>query len=736
MQNYSKKRFLRSVALPVVAGACLALLSLNALGQDDNAGVDLARLSSLQTRQAALEAEAQALLKKLVDKRAAILEGMRGDTLEQMAKWEEDPEYLNGQGLAAAIQNAEIIAKEYGFDVEKLHKMYVTSKKMILGLEMTGRCGEGSPQLASMEGAIDSVSQTAKGALDFFGLASHEEERLACVQTQKLKLYREVNRAYIYALTAKSARQSSQGFHDYAKVILTMSGSDAQFLADQAKKMADTQDTVFLLFEMTPVIGEMLDLYKLGTGTNALGVKASDFDKAITAVFLFTPEIVALTFKRYPQMFSSMKGFLTELAYPAGGFFDTLLYNAKIDIATFKKEAGQILDWFTDIEKDVAKKASVTIQKVARESTDAIWRRMVKMPGYGMSTEAAIRASNMVASHAASIRKVAVERGEVLMFRSFGAQGKEAMEKAMQEAIENGGKLVTKSIDIKPKSASNALLGAGIPINPALSKYEDALRLARESGDPAKITKVLDDIAEKKKQVTKLFATVDEKGRKIVDKIPATYKHNGVDQKVLWVPDANGNPLMGIRNADGKLFDPIKKKVFDVDASAAKEVMVFADPRGTKILPDYDMFAIGSKARPNDRVIGKGGEILDEVAVNTTKKGGLSQLNDESINAINGRIAQDSHVRGNLVHHGPANFWKDVPDYPITTFMPDGTVKIIVEGPAGNPDKWAKEFFHGMRQQGYKGFEPHPAWHWPPYNPRHGYHTMDEVAAMAKARGL
>jgi len=688
-----------------------------------------AQIRDLQGKQKVLETKTKTLLARLVEERENILEKMRLETIKKMEEWEDDPEYLNGQGLAAAIYNAEEVAKGYGMKVEKLRAMYQATKKMILGLEMTGKCGEGSPHLKDMEEAIDSVSETVRGALDFFGLASNEEERLACVQAEKLKLYREVNRAYIYALTAKSAKDSAKGFRQYAQSILNISGSDAKFLAEQAEKMAKTQDTVVMIFEMTPIIGDLLDLYKLGVGTNALGDKASEFDRALTAVFLFTPGIAEQAFKRYPEIFLGMKSFVGELVQPAGGFFDRLIVKTGKNLSDVKKRAGDLWDEMLRVEKELSGKAAGKVSNVYGESMDAIWARMRRMPGFNATSEMAIQASHMVRSHADAMIEVAARRGEVIMFRPFSAQGTQAME----EAIESGNRLVTKWIDVKPKSASNPLLGAAIPINPALSKYEKALREARALKDMEKVAEIQRDIKKMKKEVNSLFAKTDHKGNKLVDKMAATFNDGGVQKKVLWAPDAEGNVVMGVRNADGKLFDPITNKVFDIDADTAKEVLIFTDPKGGKILPDYDMFAVGSKARPNDRVIAPNGAILDEVSVNAGKQGGLSQLNQQTISDINSTVKVKTGVGGEVVHHGPANFWKDKPDYPITVFMPNSTVKSIPQGPPGDPDKYIKDFFHALKQEGYQGFNPHPAWGWPPYNPRYGYRTVEEAQALARS---
>ena len=161
--------------LSAVSLIFLSPLKADAQSSSPESGHDTlsSRVTSLTNKHKYLQQDTATLLKRLVAERTKILEEMRVQTRQTMEEWENDPNYLNGRGLKAALYNAEAVAEGYGFDVDKLNKMYRLSKKLILGLEMVGKCGEGSPQLKVIGDTIDALSTTAKGAMDFFWSGGH-----------------------------------------------------------------------------------------------------------------------------------------------------------------------------------------------------------------------------------------------------------------------------------------------------------------------------------------------------------------------------------------------------------------------------------------------------------------------------------------------------------------------------------------------------------------------------------
>ena len=701
-------------------------LLLSAQGEEVPASSDELTAEDLHSKHDHLEESLKALQLALIEERAKVLEKMREEVRTKVEEWERDPEFLDGKGLQLALQQAEIVGAGYGFQVEKLRDRHLALKKIILNLEMVGKCGAGNPQLEDSGDVFGSLADIGKGVMDVFGLVASEEARLACVQEEKLKLYKEVNRAYIYALTAADALESADGFRRYGDQIAAISNADAAVLAKEAENLAKAQDEVLFVFELTPLVGELIDLYKLGLGTDLMGQNVSGLDRAVTAVLMLTPGIIEQLLKRYPEVFYTYKSFLAELAYPGKGFFDTLIVDTGKKLSLVKDRASVALERFVGLEKQLAEKVGGSVRSVAGENISAIWNRLESMPGFRMSQAMAVDASNIIDQHVNAIREVATKGpGRVIMFRPFNPLGQQAIADAIKLAKKDGTRLATKWMDVKPKSASNPILGAAIPVNPALSKLDDGLRRARASGSPAAIAKAEAEIESMRGKVQDLLFQTDSKGNKIVEQIPATYgtKVEGelVEKPVYWSRDISGELVMGVLDQNGKLFDPISMRSLDVDPMELDRVMVIASPEGNKVLPDYDMFAVGSKSRPNDKVIGPKGEIVDEQAPFVAGLGIISRDNLDTMTDINEAVARRTGVKGDVVHHGAANFWQDLPDYPITVFMPNGDVKSIVRGPSEDPDKWTKEFFHALKQEGYSGFDPHPSWGWPPYSPRIGY---------------
>ena len=187
---------------------------------------------------------------------------------------------------------------------------------------------------------------------------------------------------------------------------------------------------------------------------------------------------------------------------------------------------------------------------------------------------------------------------------------------------------------------------------------------------------------------------------------------------------------MGILNDVGDLINPKNLKKYDVDVATVKDVEILTNLSGTKILPDYDTFAIGSKSLSGNGARNAAGDLIDESTIYVNNLGNIDRRNLDAMTDINAEIAKATGVKGNLVHHGAANAWTDLPDFPITIIMPDRQVLSIPEGPASNPFLWIQEEFHRQTRLGNKGLTPDPSWGWPDYDPRFGYKTPAEKSAM------
>lgn len=93
-----------------------------------------------------------------------------------------------------------------------------------------------------------------------------------------------------------------------------------------------------------------------------------------------------------------------------------------------------------------------------------------------------------------------------------------------------------------------------------------------------------------------------------------------------------------------------------------------------------------------------------------------NSLEQEWMNQFNALVDQKMGSKeGKYITHGPENrnpASNGVSGYPLAAFLPDGTMRVIPKGPAGDPDQFLKAFYQEARQQGFK-LEENPLWGWP-----------------------
>lgn len=140
-----------------------------------------------------------------------------------------------------------------------------------------------------------------------------------------------------------------------------------------------------------------------------------------------------------------------------------------------------------------------------------------------------------------------------------------------------------------------------------------------------------------------------------------------------------------------------------VDPKDLVEVIV---PKGAKngwLVSDIDAFAFGFKG-PVPK------------AENTAKWGVRNEREQVLIDQFNAGVDEKiGRNSGRYMTHGPENRNPNssgISGYPLSAFMPDGQVRQIPEGPAGDPDKFVKEFFKEARKKGFN-LEENPLWGWP-----------------------
>lgn len=708
-----------------------------------------------------LDNNASELLLRLVDARKKLLADTEKNILEQIAAWEDNPEYLNGQGLKATLIYAHDIAQERGLDVDRLKKLLESAKRLVRGLDYHSACGTSSTTLGQIAEGVAASSNIGQQTMKYYGLVGAEEERISCVTEHRLKTYRAMYRAYINALVTPNSQKSdpsgnkghgfkeaSKGFREFANTLVKVAGIEADQLAQEAKNIAEDQDNAMLVFEVVPVVGELMDIYKLTTGENVLGTTASTFDKALTGAFLFTPKILTVWFKRNPGGIAAMRETLNAFKL---GYFDAAYINGIgkhagqttwTSISSMKKWADDSLKQVDDAVKNNPPSNTVhavKTPKVPGEHPAAAIRESLEEGGITVVAKSAYNsmaeAANMMPEHARSMSISAVKRQEVYAVRHLSELALEGYKKAYKLATDAGTllkKIATKPMSVKPKSSNYALLQGGIPIDQYLSKtYQEMVGVTGEAAQRLEAA-----IIEKNQYMNGYFKEVaDEAGNTTQQWVEALVPPRGTPinqmehypfrrtiaqfdgQEVLWKME-DGVKVLGI-SKEGKLWDPLTNNFVSDSLDNVTTVEMLSDVANIKVLPDFDLMGVFSKAKGLEPTWNSAGEFVDYVTTGTL--GFVDRVALDALTEINSLVKKLTQVTGDVVHHGPAHFFSAPPDYPLDIFLPDGSYMKVLIGPVGDPDKHMKALYHSLKREGIKIPTPPSEWGWPTYSPYTGF---------------
>ena len=722
--------------------------------------VDLSpRIEALNIEHISLESKTNTLLLLLAKEREKLLKEMKGDVLKRLEEWDENPDFMNGMGLRAALATAYEIAEHHGLDVERLKKLLALSSKTIRGFDYHIACGTTSTTLGQMAEGIKDSSDVGKRTMQYYGAVAVEEERIACVTERRLTTYRAMYRNFLRALITQDSqksdptgdkghgfKESAKGFRDFADTLQTISGIEAEQLAQEAIAMAEDQDNVMMFFEMVPGVGEMLDIYKLTAGESVLGTKVSAMEKAMTAGFLFTPKFLTLWIKRCPTCVGTMRETLNSVKW---GYFDAAYINkAGTNASTaLGNSLGSIKKWADDSLKkldDAAKKnppdSTVNARparKVPGEHPATAIRKSLEEGGiikvskgdyFRMGEEA-----NMMPEHALALSENAMKRQEVYLVRHLSENALNAYRAAYKAATEATAllrEIATKPMSVKPKSSDYAILEAGIPIDQYLSKtnelLEDAVGEAAEKLNAEILQKnmymnggveeIIDAAGNKtfkrhEPLVAPPGASAEEMANYPFRRTVAQYDGH----EVLW-KTVDGKRVLGY-SKDGKLFDPFTKATYSLDGTTTVEIL--SSEANIKILPDFDLMGVFSTARGMEMTWDNAGNFVDHVMTSTL--GAIDRVALDALTAINARVKSLMKVGGDVVHHGPAHFFTAPPDYPLDVFLKDGSYMKVMAGPASDPDRHLKALYHSFQREGIKVPNPPVEWGWPPYDPYTGF---------------
>ncbi len=662
-------------------------------------------LSALNTQNLELKQKAAALLERLVKMRADELKKMREKALRDMNAWEQDILDLDGKGLKAALENAYAVAEGYGMDVSRLKEMYEISKRVILRYDFASLCGAGG-------GISDQLSNPLKdtavlgNVVHYYGLVDKEEDRMACAMEKKVMLYKATARAFIRALTTPDPAQAAESFREYADNLRTITASDAMAATAQAEMLAAQQTLVVRCTELVPLVGDAMDVMTVSEGEDMAGNKASSFERSLILVMLITPNALEQFGKRFPDALPAIGRYLKRLTMPKGGFLDSLIIRSGQELKSVKQHATNLLAAMGETSGGKLAKGAVAAgkeltQKAAKAAADTAANIKGSMPnlvGLNNDQAEALAKSGMPKSWTDALSKTSADRGEIILIRPVNKHSKKWLE---------SGLAVGKGKHVKGKTADWGLMAGLIPVDQSLSKLGNPARMAAEIDSlSAKLLKEgaaanADDAA---KQARKIYAKkIKDYNKKVAESLGTNAKAVPLvkdGKEVVKITDPAGNIHVVYKTPDGNFLQESGKTFKPAKGARVEPVKVLADPHTDKLLAaDADVLGVGSTRSPGNIRVGK-----------TSDKAVLGNISDaETATMFEANVNARKMGSGDrMIQHGPATRFEDVPDFPITLFLPDkkGSVAIIE-----NMEE-LKEVFKQARENGMNGLEPHPAWGW------------------------
>ncbi|MBG0777233.1 MAG: hypothetical protein H0S85_12485 [Desulfovibrionaceae bacterium] len=691
----------------------------------------------LRARDARLNEAADALLERLRELRARELEAMRGDVLATVRDWDSGAADLDGQSLRTAVRKARAVAEGYGLDVAALEAMFEATKRMIRRLEFASLCGSGlglGTQLAEGAGGGDGV---AADALRWFGLADREEERLACAQEKRLLLYRNTARAYVLALGAPDAATSARGFRDYLENVRAINDSEALAIAADCERLAAQQELVAETAGLVPALGDALDILAVAQGEDLAGRKLTALDSLTRVVMLLTPEVLTQVAKRHPEALPRLAEALRSLAAPRGGAVDALLERTGGAAAALRARAGELL---ASLGESGAGKALARAKDAAAETlaevavadvTGAVARiRSLHFVGdAAANTPAARRAAHMPEQWLDALAEAAGSRNEIILVRPVNEHAR---------AWLDSGLAVGKGMHVKGKTATRGPLAGLIPVDQGMSKLTDPQALERAA--EAHLAALEREAATQGRQVAREALereARDRAAREAAGRVEAANRQvaacmeEGYARSVPLVVDGNG--VVRVRDAagaehallktpDGRYLDPDtgQETALDLARGTEQEVRVLADPHSGKLLTaDADLFGVGTARTADGPAVrtsseagagagagaGTGAETGTDPDFDPAVWGSVSKAEMDTAFEVN---AQGRLLGANdrILQHGPAVRHHELPDFPLTMFLPDRSVVTI------RNEEQLRQVMSSARRNGVRGLEPNPAWGW------------------------
>ena len=362
--------------------------------------------------------------------------------------------------------------------------------------------------------------------------------------------------------------------------------------------------------------------------------------------------------------------------------------------------AGKYMAGLAGAGTDLAK----TYGKVAKKTVRNVLKDLDHLVGLGKTGNkyAAMAESGMARNWNDALSAVARERGEIIFIRPVNPHSKKWIE---------DGLAVGKGMHVKGKTSDWGPMAGLIPVDQRLSKLgnpetmakdiEKATEILKRNGVPA------DEAAERARRLyaMKYENQTHKYGKKVFDSLSSNNAQSKTlikdGKTVVMVTDEAGKVQVLYRKMDGTYLDadgvtPIPKSA--LKGAKPEPVQVLSDPQPGKYLAaDADTLGIGTPRNPGTI---RSGKTMDHAA-----QGNISDAEWATGYRVNVEARLQGET-GGIIQHGPATRFPDKPDFPVTMYLPDGSMGII------RNEKDLQTAFKAAREGGMKGLEPHPNWGW------------------------
>lgn len=319
-----------------------------------------AEIAELEALSRSVDQRAQLALRVIQEKRREALEYERRDILAQIDRWRSGEDDLEAADYHNRLEQALVIAEEYGLDIDRMRALHELMKKVILRTDFVNPEDTGEGTVATM---VDGVKQ-------YFDWATGEEERMAKAQEMRVGFYKKAMLFYLQALVERDPAAALANFERYLEALKSFQIADAEHLINEAQKIVDEQRLVVDIAVGFPLLGDALDILALYHGEDLAGKKLTDFDKNLILFFQAGLPIIGQVIKRVGPSIMNGVGYFVAFVYNATKpQLDELARLARTTADDLRRLAGS-LDEMADVRR--AREVAEEGLRALRRAVEAI----------------------------------------------------------------------------------------------------------------------------------------------------------------------------------------------------------------------------------------------------------------------------------------------------------------------------------------------------------------------------